>query len=86
MTLFPYRRLPILSDFIKISENDNYETYIDKCLYNQFHDYDSINTIKKRLTIDFFTIKDVLSIINYNKNIINVSVKPIENTNIQTPS
>ena len=59
----------LLSENIKVTENDNYETYIDKCLYEHFHDFDSINLIKKRLTMDFFTIKDILTIINYNKNI-----------------
>jgi GR25 family glycosyltransferase involved in LPS biosynthesis len=68
-TNYNFMYINLLSENIKVIENDNYETYIDKCLYEHFHDFDSINLIKKRLTMDFFTIKDILTIINYNKNI-----------------
>ena len=56
---------------INITENDDYESYMEKCLYNYFHDYETINIIKKRLNMDFFTIKDILSILQYNNNIYN---------------
>ena len=57
----------LLSKEVEITENDNYSTYIWKCLYNYFHDYNSMNIVKQRLTMDFFTIKDILNILNFTK-------------------
>jgi len=59
--------LNLLFDSIPLNETDNYETFIDKCLYYHFHDDESINIIKRRLILDFFTIKDLLNIVSYNK-------------------
>ena len=33
--------------------------YIDKCLYNYFHDFNKINKVKKRMVMNFFTIEDI---------------------------
>jgi GR25 family glycosyltransferase involved in LPS biosynthesis len=57
----------LLIDTLDLTENDSYETFIDKCLYYKFHDFESINIVKKRLIMDFFTIKDVLNIMEYKK-------------------
>ena len=57
----------LLSKEIEITENDNYSSYICKCLYNYFHDHNSMNNVKQRLTMDFFTIKDILNILNFTK-------------------
>lgn len=63
----------LLFDFIELDETDNYESYIEKCLYNNFHDLQSINIVKKRISMDFFTIKDLFKIINKN---IEKSIEP----------
>ena len=57
----------LLIDNIDVTENDNYEKFLDKCLYYNFHDLESINIIKKRLSMNFFTIKDVFDIMEYKK-------------------
>jgi GR25 family glycosyltransferase involved in LPS biosynthesis len=64
-----------------VSETDDYESFIQKCLYYHFHDIESINVIKKRLNMDFFTIKDLFDILEYKKNIINEDNK-IDNEEI----
>ena len=71
----------LLSESINVG--DDYETYTDKCLYNYFHDINSINIVKKRLTLDFFTLNDVLKILNFNKNITSETFAKdnIDNTN-----
>jgi len=59
----------LLSNFFKLSETDDYESYIEKCLYHYFHDLNSIRQVKERLTMNFFTINDIIKILNLNKNI-----------------
>jgi GR25 family glycosyltransferase involved in LPS biosynthesis len=61
----------LLVDFINLNEFDDYETYIDKCLYNYFYDLHSINIVKKRLSMNFFTLKDLLKIV-YQNNTVNL--------------
>lgn len=48
-----------LIEDINISYTDNYETFIEKCLYSQFYDFNKINVVKKRFVMDFFTIDDI---------------------------
>jgi GR25 family glycosyltransferase involved in LPS biosynthesis len=52
-----------------LNTGDDYESYTDRYLYNYFHDINSINIVKKRLSTDFFTLNDLMKILNYNKNI-----------------
>jgi GR25 family glycosyltransferase involved in LPS biosynthesis len=66
----------LLFDFIELNESDTYESYVEKCLYHNFHDLQSINLVKKRITMNFFTIKDLFKIINHNK--INENVTTLE--------
>jgi hypothetical protein len=54
----------LLSNDVNVTENDNYASYIDKCLYHHFHDYNSIEIIKRRLSMSFFTLKEVLKMLN----------------------
>jgi len=57
----------------------NYEAYIDKCLYNYFHDFDKIKEIKNRMVMDFFKIEDIKYIL-LNQSLIvpnNLSIKCI---------
>lgn len=56
----------LLSELVQITDNDTYESYIEKCLYHYFYDIESMNIVKKRLTMDFFTINDILNILNLN--------------------
>lgn len=63
-THYYYFYVNLLSNDVDVTENDNYESYIEKCLYYHFHDYNSIVAIKKRLTMNFFTLKDVMNIMN----------------------
>lgn len=57
----------LLTTSIRVTESDNYESFMEKCLYYYFHDKDRITTVKNRLTMDFFTLKDLLYIIDYTK-------------------
>jgi hypothetical protein len=43
--------------------SDTYEILTEKYIYNAFHDFDKMDLIKKRLSMDFFTIEDVKNII-----------------------
>ena len=47
---------------IPISQEDTYETYITKCLYVYFYNFEYIKKIKKRMSFDFFTIDDIRNI------------------------
>jgi len=58
---FMYMNLLNLSYF---KSDDTAEIFIERCLTEIFNDFDKIKLIKKRLTLDFFTIdelKDILS-------------------------
>ena len=44
--------------------NNNYESFIDNCLYHNFHDMSKINIVKKRLVMNFFDIQDMKMIFN----------------------
>jgi hypothetical protein len=49
----------------KIDEiNNDYEYFIDNCLYRNFSSLNNINTVKKRLVMDFFNIHDMKTIFN----------------------
>jgi GR25 family glycosyltransferase involved in LPS biosynthesis len=54
----------LLSNDVNLTENDNYESYIEKCLYYHFHDYNSINVIKRRISMNLFTLKDIMDMLN----------------------
>ena len=58
--------LNVLNKFIKINENESYESYINKCLYEYFYNFDKIESIQKRLVMDFFTLQDIMIILNIN--------------------
>ena len=59
----------MLFNFFKLLESDDYESYIEKCLYHYFHDLKSIHEVKNRLSMNFFTINDVIKILNANQNV-----------------
>jgi GR25 family glycosyltransferase involved in LPS biosynthesis len=44
--------------------NNDYESFIDNCLYHNFYDLNSINTVKKRLTMNYFNLHDMKTIFN----------------------
>jgi len=44
--------------------NNNYESFIDNCLYHYFYDLNKINMVKKRLVMNFFNIHDIKLIFN----------------------
>ena len=47
---------------IPICQEDTYETYITKCLYVYFYNFDNITKIKKRISLDFFTMDEIRNI------------------------
>jgi glycosyl transferase family 25 len=52
-------------NLFKFDENNNdYESFIDNCLYHNFHDMHKINLVKKRITIDFFNLNDIKLMFN----------------------
>ena len=63
---FIYLNLLPYYDYNQLTENFDYESFIEKCLYNYSHNYDTIQILKTRLVMDFFTIKEILSIVGYN--------------------
>jgi len=63
---YNYIYLNLLNNSIKINENDSYENYINKCLYYLFYNFDKTEIIKNRLVMDFFTLKDIIVILNIN--------------------
>lgn len=55
-------------NLFKIDEtNNDYETYINNCLYHKFHDLNKINTVKKRMVMNFFNLQDIKIILQDNK-------------------
>lgn len=52
----------LLNSNIPIDQKDNYKTYIEKCLYHYFYNFDKINAVINRLSFDFFTIDDIRTI------------------------
>ena len=50
----------------KIYDNDknDYESFIDNCLYHIFYDLSKINMVKKRFVMNFFTLHDIKMIFN----------------------
>jgi hypothetical protein len=44
--------------------NNDYESFIDNCLYHYFYDLNKINTVKKRLVMNFFDLHDIKMIFN----------------------
>jgi len=52
-------------NLFKFDENNNdYESFIDNCLYHNFYDMHKINMVKKRLVMNFFNLHDVKMIFN----------------------
>jgi GR25 family glycosyltransferase involved in LPS biosynthesis len=49
---------------LNISAKDDYESLIEKCIYNQVHDFGKINILKKRFVMDFFSVEDIKFILN----------------------
>jgi len=43
---------------------NDYESFIDNCLYHKFHDLSKINMIKKRFVMNFFDLNDLKLILN----------------------
>jgi len=56
--------LNLLNKDVPISLKQNYETYITKCIYNCYYNYDIVAKIKNRLVFNFFTLQDIVQIIN----------------------
>jgi GR25 family glycosyltransferase involved in LPS biosynthesis len=76
----------LLTPSIRVTESDNYESFMEKCLYYYFHDKDRITAVKNRLTIDFFTLKDLLYIIQYTKhNVSNLSTESDNKSHLSQP-
>jgi len=48
----------------KIYENNDFESFIDNCLYDKFNDLSKINMVKKRLVMNFFNLDDMKMIFN----------------------
>jgi glycosyl transferase family 25 len=44
--------------------NNDYESFIDNCLYHYFYDSNKINMVKKRLVMNFFDINDLKMMFN----------------------
>jgi len=44
--------------------NNDYASFIDSCLYHNFHDLNKINMVKKRLVMNFFNLPDIKMILN----------------------
>jgi len=67
----------------KIDENNNdYETYISNCLYHKYYDLHKINTIKKRMVMNFFNLQDIKIILHDNANKHKqLKLNPINTTN-----
>jgi glycosyl transferase family 25 len=53
-----------LLDIELLNKSVNYETYIDKCLYNYFYDFDKIKIVKNRFVMNFFTLQDIKQILS----------------------
>lgn len=55
----------IFKKTIELDEDkDDYESYVNKCLYHYFYDFDKMNIVQNRIVLDFFNIDDVKQIIN----------------------
>ena len=53
----------------KIDENNNdYEAYINNCLYHYFYDLNKINIVKKRMVMNFFNLQDIRMILQNRQN------------------
>lgn len=61
---FIYLDLFIKNSHININENDTYETIITNILEHTFFNMENVRQIKNRLTLNFFTIKDVSKLIS----------------------
>ena len=60
-------------NLFKIDENNNdYEAYINNCLYHYFYDLNKINLVKKRLVMNFFNLQDIKMILQNRQNMQNV--------------
>ena len=52
-------------NLFKFDENNNdYESFIDNCLYHNFYDMSKINMVKKRLVMNFFNLNDIKMVFN----------------------
>jgi len=48
----------------EINNDCDYEYFIDDCLFHNFNNSNNINTVKKRLVMDFFNLYDLKTIFN----------------------
>jgi len=60
---YNYIYINILNKTIDINKYDNYESYMDACLYVYFYNLYNIEIVKKRLVMDFFTMADIKQIL-----------------------
>jgi glycosyl transferase family 25 len=52
-------------NLFKFDENNNdYESFMDNCLYHTFYDMNKINIVKRRLVMNFFNLNDIKMIFN----------------------
>ena len=53
-----------LLDISLLKDDDTFETFLDKCLNYRFNDTDKVQNIKKRFSLDLFTINEIKNIIS----------------------
>lgn len=53
-----------LLDLSYLEPDDTTDTFVDRCLSKLFNDFEKIQLIKKRFTLDFFTIDDIKDILS----------------------
>ena len=62
---FIYLDLFIKNKDTIINDNDTYETVLTKILKHTFFNMEKVQQIKNRLTLNFFTVKDVTKLLSY---------------------
>ena len=61
---FIYLDLLIKNKDTIINDNDTYETVLTKILEHTFFNMEKVRQIKNRLTLNFFTVKDVTKLLS----------------------
>ena len=53
-----------LLDYSLVKKDDDINTFIERCLYKHFNDYEKIKLVKKRFVLDFFNMDDIKHILS----------------------
>jgi len=67
INLFNYNFIQTnLLDISLAKKEDEVDSFIERCLFKYFTDYDKLELVKKRFVMDFFTMDDIKNILSHN--------------------